>query len=57
MIARPDAKAFEVHDRKILKAAQAMLDQEVSPKKMADAVLLNRQINMYTMPHRRSWDV
>lgn len=39
MMARSDAKAFEVHDREILKAAQSILDQEAAPRKMADAVL------------------
>ncbi len=45
MIAKSDAAAFEVHDYKILKAAQSILDRESSPRKMADAVLRAVQRN------------
>jgi len=45
MMARSDAKAFEVHDREILKAAQSILDQAAAPRKMADAVLKAVQRN------------
>jgi glycine hydroxymethyltransferase len=40
-----DPKVFEVHDHEILKAAQAVLNKEGSPKKMADAVLAAVQRN------------
>jgi glycine hydroxymethyltransferase len=39
MSAKPDDKAFEVHDSEILKAARFILEEEAAPWKMADAVL------------------
>ena len=45
MSVKPDDKAFESHDREILMAARSILEEEATPRKMADAVLRAVQRN------------